>query len=283
MPYLIYISSDCGVAHRSPYTKSWIWRIISMCDSFAELLLAISIAHDIYKGTRCRPAACWTKASCDGNWPKITLHSAAYTLSRSIISALSFFDQTSLLERSRCAVMSASDASDRSRGTTPWRGSRGGGSSNSRDNSGRGRGGRPTHSLGEGRGGSTSAGSAGKSRNVTWRRPADEESDKERGGLAVDPASLGTPAFAGGGAPVFNGHSSSLYMGGGSAMSLLSSSHQDIEQEDDSSDAALVNVPSNQISTLEVMGEDSEGRRKRFETTLANNRYLEVSERLFHC
>ncbi|MBZ6370662.1 MAG: hypothetical protein LBE44_01840 [Microbacterium hominis] len=31
-----------------------------------------------------------------------------------------------------------------------------------------------------------------------------------------------------------------------------------------------------QISTLEVLGEDSDARKKRFEATLPNNRYLEV-------
>jgi flagellar biosynthesis component FlhA len=32
-----------------------------------------------------------------------------------------------------------------------------------------------------------------------------------------------------------------------------------------------------QISTLEVLGQDSDARRKRFESSLPNNRYLEVS------
>ena len=51
------------------------------------------------------------------------------------------------------------------------------------------------------------------------------------------------------------------------------------EEEDRDDDAEIVLEPKRnpaQISTLEVLGEDSDARRKRFESTLANNRYLEV-------
>lgn len=68
-----------------------------------------------------------------------------------------------------------------------------------------------------------------------------------------DPSSFGTPAFAGG--------------GGGGTFQLATPS----------TFVSAPPPPSNQISTLEVLGEDSESRKKRFESTLANNRYMEVS------
>ncbi|GJN92843.1 hypothetical protein Rhopal_005881-T1 [Rhodotorula paludigena] len=46
--------------------------------------------------------------------------------------------------------------------------------------------------------------------------------------------------------------------------------------DDASSSAAPKKRTEGQISTLEVLGEDSDARRKRFETSLSNNRYLEL-------
>ena len=39
----------------------------------------------------------------------------------------------------------------------------------------------------------------------------------------------------------------------------------------------LIKQPSSQISTLEVFGEDNDSRKKRFETSLHDNRYIQVS------
>lgn len=100
-----------------------------------------------------------------------------------------------------------------------------------------------------------------------------------------DPAGFGTPAFSGGGAySVLSsfGTGNNLMVGQYAAsMKGISNSARAsplprmklMDEEMVRSTSAPV---SNQISSLEVMGEDAEGRRKRFETTLANNRYLEV-------
>ncbi len=101
-----------------------------------------------------------------------------------------------------------------------------------------------------------------------------------------DPAGFGTPAFSGGGgSSVLSrfGTGNSLMVGEEVAASMKGISNSAraspfprmklLDEELVRSTSAPV---SNQISSLEVMGEDAEGRRKRFETTLANNRYLEV-------
>ncbi|GAA5886681.1 hypothetical protein JCM6882_005853 [Rhodosporidiobolus microsporus] len=49
-----------------------------------------------------------------------------------------------------------------------------------------------------------------------------------------------------------------------------------LEEDDEPEAAAPVKRAPGQISTLEVLGEDSDARRKRFEATLPNNRYLEL-------
>lgn len=119
---------------------------------------------------------------------------------------------------------------------------------------GRGRG----NDRGRGRG----AGSGnGGDRNLSWRAtrtdsgastPAlDYGATKDFSG---DPSEFGTPAFVGGGI-----------------------SSKDSDPFGGAFDEPVVKTtPSNQISTLEVLGEDSESRRKRFESTLSHNRYLEV-------
>lgn len=115
------------------------------------------------------------------------------------------------------------------------------------------------------------------------------------------PSAFGTPAFTGGapanslggGSSVFGGGpSSSAFRGsvfgggssvfGGSAFGSTSTpsafASTPAPAPPASAEAAPSRpTPSNQISTLEVLGEDSESRKKRFESSLANNRYLEAS------
>ena len=98
------------------------------------------------------------------------------------------------------------------------------------------------------------AGDTGRSMNQSWRAPAAStvsgSVEQDFGGA---PSDFGTPAFV-----------------GGPSSSNLDPFGDPIEA------VPLKATPSNQISTLEVLGEDSESRRKRFESTLSHNRYQEV-------
>lgn len=131
------------------------------------------------------------------------------------------------------------------------------------------------------------AGAVGKNRNVSWRAERrGDEMDAVKSPLTVfggDPSAFGTPTFSGDKA----GSSDS-------SRSLKIAEEEVLERINVVSSSARVSplpgmrlqdvamIRSNsapdtyQISTLEVLGEDSEGRRKRFESTLSNNRYLEV-------
>lgn len=124
----------------------------------------------------------------------------------------------------------------------------------SRGGHGRGRG----NDRGRGRG---AASVNGGDRSLSWRAartdsgastPAlDYGAVKDFSG---DPREFGTPAFVGGG-----------------------TSSTDSDPFGGAFDEPVIEpAPSKKISTLEVLGEDSESRRKRFESTLSHNRYLEV-------
>lgn len=174
--------------------------------------------------------------------------------------------------------------SGRSRSNSPWRGSSRGGGTSGTNSSSRGE---SSTATGSGRGrarttrgaswGTTyvagkagaavdGAGKSSRSSNLSWRAtPAHLEDatalpnhDDLNTSAGVDPASLGTPAFAG---------------GGGSSSSMFTSMSQDYALGSEG-DRTGTSTP---ISSLEIMGEDSDGRRKRFESTLTNNRYIEVS------
>lgn len=117
------------------------------------------------------------------------------------------------------------------------------------------------------------------------------------------PSAFGTPAFTGGssggalsgGASVFGGAAPKTAFSGsafgaastafsGSAFGAVSNPSAFSSTPAPAPSSAAEAPPSkptpNQISTLEVLGEDSESRKKRFESSLANNRYLEVSSSL---
>lgn len=112
------------------------------------------------------------------------------------------------------------------------------------------------------RGGSSARGRGRRGRggvdgsaHLSWRPTPDAESTARedastpRADHGTSPSSLGTPAFTGGAS---------------------------LDPFGDVLEPTARTTPSNQISTLEVLGEDSESRRKRFESTLTHNRYLEV-------
>ena len=122
--------------------------------------------------------------------------------------------------------------------------------------------GAPARGRGNDRGRGRGAGSSnGAERNSNWRAGRSDSGASTPAldyGATVDfggdPSAFGTPAFTGGA----TSSSDSDPFGGAF------------------DEPAVKTTPSNQISTLEVLGEDSESRRKRFESTLSHNRYLEV-------
>lgn len=123
--------------------------------------------------------------------------------------------------------------------------------------------------------------------SMSWKRPNEEESSSSiLPNFNGAPTSFGTPSFVGGGQSndPFGGDPSSFgtpaFIGGG----FRSNGGNALERASDLDSMSFftptppsIPTPSNQISTLEVLGEDSDSRKKRFESTLANNRYLEVS------
>lgn len=121
--------------------------------------------------------------------------------------------------------------------------------------------------------------------NMSWKRPNEEESSSSiLPNFNGAPSSFGTPSFIGGSQSndPFGGDPASFgtpsFIGGGGR----SNGGNALERASDLDSmftpiATSTPTPSNQISTLEVLGEDSDSRKKRFESTLANNRYLEVS------
>lgn len=117
-------------------------------------------------------------------------------------------------------------------------------------------------------------GGKGRDTSASWRaKPSgmDDTAPSPFSAFGGTPSSFGTPAFIGG---QFRDPF------GGSAMAAESSAFPSTSP---SLFTSTPPTPSNQISTLEVLGEDTESRKKRFESTLANNRYLEVSAFRYQC
>lgn len=118
----------------------------------------------------------------------------------------------------------------------------------------------PTKPSGRGRGRGEAR---GKSRvNTSWRTQDTESGESAFVGqdssiipakYGSDPRAFGTPAFVGG------------------SMSNLDPFGDILEP------VLAQEQPMKGISTLDILGEDSDSRRKRFESTLSHNRYLEVS------
>ena len=91
-------------------------------------------------------------------------------------------------------------------------------------------------------------------------------------------------AFGAAGTSAFGASSNTSPFGGATRFSEgLQTANNDFEVDDEHQESgrdefeAEAEQPSHQISTLEVLGDDSDARKKRFESSIADNRYLEVS------